>query len=365
MAATRRAAALLSLAVLSATGVRADDRASAGVWVHTDDDQLTVVHPVASARAEVAEDTHVGVGYDADVISAATVDVRTSASPRGFEETRHGLSAGVDHALSRTVSVGTGYALSLSPDHVTHAGSLRGAVEDDDRVNIYAASLGVARDSVGRAGDEEPVGSLWSLGGSLSWTTLLSADAVLDLAAAVEHQRGYLESPYRFVPVTTAMGQREVRVPEEVPDVRWRGALRGQIRLALTHWLFGRAFYRLHADDWGIAGHTLQLRVDVEPADRWLVAVHGRFHGQRGASFYDGEYDTLPEIPSLRTLDRELAPGFYVAGGLRVEHALGHWLGLDWRVDARAEVLRRRYIDTPQLPQRLSLTAGVGLVVER
>ena len=107
MGATRcpELATLIFASLLAATA-RADDRAAAGVFVHTDDDGLTVIHPIASTRVEVADDTHVGVGWEADVISAATIDVRTSASPRGFEETRHGLSANVDHAIRPTLSVG-------------------------------------------------------------------------------------------------------------------------------------------------------------------------------------------------------------------------------------------------------------------
>ncbi len=363
MAATRRI--VFALVLLAAFGARADDRAGAGLWVHTDDDGLTVIHPVATARVEVTEGTHVSAGYEADVISAATIDVRTSASPRGFDETRHGVSLGADHELARTARVGASTGLSYAPDHQTYSGALRGSLEDDARTNTVSASLGVAREVVGRAGDLEPMGGVWTVGGALAWTTLLSSEAVLDLSAAVERQHGYLESPYRFVPIVDAMGQLDVRVPERVPDGRWRGSGRARLRMGLARGVFAVGWYRLHLDDWGVAGHTVELSAAFEPAEGWLVTAHGRFYGQRGATFYQGTYATLPEMPVYRTLDRELAPGFYVAGGARVEYEAGEWLGMSWRFDGRAEVLRQRYFDTPSLPEKLALTAGIGLVVQR
>lgn len=365
MAATRVQLVAPLLASLVAVSAQADDRAAAGVFVHTDDDGLTVVHPIASARAEVAPDTHVGARWEADVISAATVDVRTSASPRGFEETRHGLAFSVDRAFAPTLAGTASGAVSWSPDHQAFAGGLRAAVEDDARTHTLSASVAFAHEEVGRAGDLETIGTLDSFGGTLAWATLLSRVATFDLAIAAEHQRGYLESPYRFVPVRSSGGQDEVRVAESVPDVRNRGATRAQVRVALSDGWFGRAWYRFHLDDWGVLGHTAELSVAAEPHPRWLVTVHGRFYGQRGASFYQAQYPTMPEIPSLRTLDRELAPGFYVAGGLRVEHELGDLLGFTFRADLRGEVLRHRYFDTPALPERHAITVGLGLAAER
>ena len=93
----------LALVAILVAPARAQDHATAAIFVHADDDQLTVVHPSASARATV-DRTAITARYDADVITSATIDVRTSASVRPFEETRHGLGLEGETSLSRAVA---------------------------------------------------------------------------------------------------------------------------------------------------------------------------------------------------------------------------------------------------------------------
>jgi hypothetical protein len=121
----------------------------------------------------------------------------------------------------------------------------------------------------------------------------------------------------------------------------------------------------VHADDWGIAGHTVELRVARAFGAAWTVALSGRFYGQRAASFYLGRYATLPDLPRWRTLDRELAAATHLGAGLWVEHVAGTVLGGDLRVDLRADLVRQRYYDTPRLPVRMALTAGLSVSLER
>lgn len=367
MAATdrRRRALLIAVLLTTAAAARADDRVGAAVFVHSDDDGLLVVHPVATAVAAVGEATHVLARYDADVVSAATVDVRTSASPHGFDETRHGGGLGFTHDLTRTLHLGGGYGFSYSPDYMTHSGAASLSIEDDRRLNTFGLSLAGARDSVGRTGEPEWVGHLTSLAGELSWTSILSPIAVMDVVGALEWRDGFQENPYRYVPIESSSGQSVVYVTEEVPDQRLRGALRGRLRVAPEDWLFLRGSYRFHFDDWGVAGHTVRARASAEAWGPWLFSVNGRFYAQRAASFYQGTYATLPSVPDIRTKDRELAQSWYLAGGARVEYEFAEWLGFAWRADLRGEVKWQRYFDTPVLPRRTSVTVGLGLSIGR
>ncbi len=368
MAATERRGWLrgwltVALLLVAATA-RADDEAEAALWFHVDDDQLVVIHPAASVRAGVTDETHVDAQYEADVISAATVDVRTSASPRGFEETRHGVSVGADQLLSRTVTLGGSYTLSYSPDYVTNAGALKLEAEDDTRTHRFGAAFGVARDWVGRVGDEGPMGHVTSIGGSLSYGAVMSKRMVGTIGAALEYQSGFLESPYRFVPLFRGE-QIAVYVPESVPDVRLRGALTGTLDLALSDWIFTRGSYRFHLDDWGIAGHTVEARVGLDLGESWLLTARGRVHVQRAASFYQGHYQTMPMVPEYRTRDRELARTLAIGGGLGVGRDLYVGSALVLRLELRGDITHRRYFDTPFLPSRLAFTGGFALVAAR
>jgi len=368
VAATDRAAFLaLALAILGlAVTARADDKAEAALWVHADDDQLVVVHPAVSVEAGITDETHVDAHYEADVISAATVDVRTSASPRGFEETRHGINIGADQSLTRTATLGGAYTLSYSPDYMTNAGALRFALEDETRTHRFGVSLGVARDKVGRVGDDEPVGHVTSFGGAVSYGVVWSSRLVGGVSAGLEYLDGFQESPYRFVPIyRTGTEQIAIRVPESVPDQRLRGALRGGLDWALLDWLFVSGSYRFHLDDWGIAGHTVETKLSMDLGESWLLSARGRFYAQRSASFYQGRYESMPNIPEYRTRDRELAQTFAVGGGLGVGRDLvvGDWGAL--RLELRGDLTYRRYFDTPVLPSRLAFTGGLALIAVR
>jgi hypothetical protein len=358
---------VLALAsTVAAVSVRADERFSGGVTVYANDDGLLVVQPATSAAADVAEGWRVNANYEADVISAATVDVRTSASPRGFEETRHGVGMSLERALSSTARLTAGHALSVSPDYLSNTVSAGAEIEDSSRRHTFSLGGAMAKDQVGRVGDPEWVGSLWVAGVSFMWAVVLSPRAVLDMAAAGELRRGYQESPYRFVPIYDAGAQASwLAVPESVPESRRRLAGRAQIRFSPTDGFFTRASWRVHADDWGLLGHTVRASGSVEVAGRWLFGIHGRFYAQRGASFYHGVYTTLPELPRWRTRDRQLAPGWSVAGGCRARWQFVQWGGWLLSLHLRGEVIHARFIDTPILPRRTGYITGLSLVVER
>lgn len=353
------------LLLTCALTARADDRVSAGAYYYGDDDGLTVWHPFATASVDLDEDTTIDVAYDADVISAATVDVRTSASVRPFTETRHGAAVGVERQLARTLRASSGYALSLSPDYRSHSLGARLSLEDDERNHTVTFGLRGSYDRVGRVWQNDDVGDILTLGASASWAFLLSSEAVVDVSAALEYQRGYLESPYRTVPIYGPSGD-SVRVAEEVPDVRLRAAGRARLRFRPASWLFVDARYRLHADDWGVLGHTVDTRVSLEPHERWLVTLGGRFFTQRGASFQQRRYEMATDatVPTLRTMDRELAESHALSGGARLAFSPGQLFGARTTIALRSRATWRLYRDTPNLRERVALEVGSSFTGE-
>jgi Protein of unknown function (DUF3570) len=381
----RGAALVATWAAFAACTARAEDRGSAAVFVYVSDDQLTVVHPSASVRADVAEDTELSAGYDADVITAATADVRTvayratgeetgevpdvvsGASVRPFHEMRNGLSLGIDHGFSRTLRGRAGYRFSHSPDYLTNAGSLGLALDDAGKNRTLSLSLSAAQDKVGRVGDDGYVGTLASVGATAGLSVLLGARAIAEVLVAFEEQLGFMENPYRTLPLYApdAPDDPLEHYLEQVPDDRARFAAEGRLRVGFTRRWFGRTHLRIHADDWGVLGMTTGLGVALEPARDWLWSVDGRLYLQRAASFYRGRYYGDGEVPALRTADRELARSGSLSVGTRLDWGFADWLGFGWRLNASAEVIGHRYDDTPRLPEVLAFQAGLGLVAGR
>lgn len=368
MAATdrlRRAALVAVLASL-AVDARADGRAAVGGHYYLDSDQLEVWHPHATVRLDATDELALRAAYDADVVSAATIDVRTSASTRAFTEARHGFGADLLHSPNSTLRWGVGGSSSFSPDYESGTTGLNVAIEDDGRVHTFSAALTGSYASVGRRGDQTRTGELWAAGLSLAWGVVLSPEIVLDVSAAGELQSGYLESPYRMVSIYEAGDPTaRVAIPEAVPDLRLRGALRTRLRIAPEDEVFLRGSYRLHADDWGVLGHTVEAEVTLAPIRELSITLSFRFLGQLAATFYRGRYESLPLLPELRTRDRELAAQSQLGGGLVVELMLPPVLDGDLGVFLRGEITHARLYDTPLLPERLSGIVGVGLSFRR
>lgn len=372
MAATDRtslAIATLSVVVLlgaASDAARADGRAAAGAYLYLDSDHLEVVHPYASLRVEADDDTTLTGSYDADVITAATIDVRTSASPRAFTEARHGIGLDVAHELSPTLRIGAGASGSFSPDTNSATASFRLAWEDDTRIHTLSLSGGGSFTGVGRVGDQAPAGLVGSGGLTAGWAAVLSNAAVLDVALAGELSLGYLESPYRFVSIyTRGAAEPWLAMPESLPDSRLRGAARVRLRVAPMDGLFLRGSYRFHTDDWGVLGHTVELGAVVNPVSALSLGIELRYLGQRASSFYQGRYETLPLIPTWAARDRELAATTTLSAGLRVELALPDIFDGESAVYARGEFIYTRLYDTWLLPERLAGVVGLGLTWTR
>lgn len=368
MAATerlRRLALVVSIASLAA-GARADGRVALGGHYYLDNDRLEVWHPHATLRIDATDELTLRAAYDADVVSAATIDVRTSASTRAFTENRHGIGGDALYAPSATLRLGLGASGSFSPDYESGTSGLSLAIEDDARIHTFSAALTGSYASVGRTGDQRRTGELLAAGLSLGWGVVLSPEMVLDVSAGGEVQSGYLESPYRMVSVYDA-GDPTARValPEAAPDLRLRGALRARLRIAPEDFVFVRGSYRAHADDWGVLGHTVEAELTLVPIRELTVTASFRFLGQRAASFYRGRYESLPLVPELRTRDRELAGQSQIGGGLLVELLLPPVLDGDLGVFLRGEITHARLYDTPLLPERLSGLVGLGLSFRR
>jgi len=361
----RAAIALLALLAL-ATGAGPGGGVGGDGHYYPASDGLEVWHPQARATVDANEELAGSATYDADVISAATVDVRTAASPRGFRETRHGVGADLAFAPTPTLRFGVDASGSFAPDFASGTVSARLALEDEARIHALSLSAAGSYAGVGRVGDQSLTGESGTLGLSVAWTTIVSEALVLDVAAAGELAWGYLESPYRFVTLyEPGLATSTVALPEAMPDQRLRASLRARVRVAPTDEIFLRGSYRLHADDWGVLGHTAELGASVAPIPELLVSVDGRYVGQRAASFYRGRYETLPLVPVNRTRDRELAGATTLALAARIDLRLPIVLEGQPTLFVRGELSHTRLYDTWLLPERVAGVLGLGLTFVR
>jgi hypothetical protein len=331
--------------------------------VYTDDDGVTVVSPTVSGAVNAGPAT-LDARVTLDIISAASVDLVTAASPRGFEETRTEAAVGAAWDFGRGTVTGLGYTVSLEPDFRTHAFGLSQTVDLLERHATISLRYGFAASKVGRHGDLDRARSTHSA--DASWTHVLSKTLALDLAVGASFVSGYQANPYRFVRLYAPGGSAHVTaVTEAVPSKRVRGVALARLRARLVPHVFFLGEYRFCADTWGVTAHTVTARVSGALwSDRLTLSAEVRGYLQDGASFYRVRYDTAPVVPARRTADKELGPMGSLTGGVSAELSLPPAPDHMLRVGLGADVVRFEYLDYAFLAGRTAAIVVVDLTWE-
>lgn len=372
-------AAIALLAGLRAGSARADDPSalSFDTLFYSDTDNVLVVSPQVAARhAFDDEGSEVTARAVVDVISAASVDVVSHATP-GFSEVRREADLGGARRIGVYLPA-LRYRYSDEPDYRSH--SFGGSVSRDlaDHDTTLALSYDVTLDTVGRSGTSFDLWSrrLTSHAAEASWTQVLSPLTIGRLAYSLTVQDGYLEKPYRYVPLFDEMTLADLdaqgmtldadnfslyrlpeRPPEEVPDLRVRHALAVRALRYLPGVGALQGDYRLYVDSWGMQAHTAVGTLRL-PLGRFRLDVEDRLHWQGAVDFWERTYAVGDDgaLPAWRTMDRDL--GSYWQDTLRVRGQVE--LG-DWTIYAMGGGMVTRFTDYLLLDWRFAILAETGV----
>jgi hypothetical protein len=336
-------------------GLASPARAQTDPWrvaldtlLYSDDDNVMVITPQLAVRYRPDEDgSEVWAKGAVDAISAASVDVVSHAT-NGFEEIRYEGNLGVSWAFGDYVP-SLSYRGSQEPDYTSNGGriGLEAGLAGGD--STISAGYGLTYDIVGRA--HTPWNAfrqeLFTHSADVGLTQVLTPNTLIRGVYTLTAQDGYMEKPYRYVPLFDQAGidraaadgvpldlssfdryRLPTRPPEEVPDQRYRHALAARF----MHYLEGirtglRIDYQFYFDDWGVTAHVLEPALQIGVSDE--VRIHAVLRGylQTRASFWQRTYvvDRPDAIPVYRTVDRDLSG--YVTGSLnaRVEWTPGRF----------------------------------------
>jgi len=379
------AAACLCLAWLlpSPATVRADDDGrwllGADSFFYSDSDNVLVWTSQALAKRQLDRDgSEVSARAVVDVVSAASVDVVSHATT-GFDEVR--LEGNLAAALRfGELLPALHYRVSREPDYESHGfgGGLSARLGSADSVG--SVDYTVTLDTVGRTDTPRALFSehLQSHAAEVGLSQNLDQRTVLRGAYTMTLQQGYLEKPYRFVPIFARADVLQAqsdgvelglhsferyysvgRPAESVPDSRLRHAL-GLRLLRYLDSIDGslRLDYRFYIDDWLLQAHTLEAALQQPLGEDLELAVFVRGYGQSGASFWERVYvvDDAETLPRHRTLDRKLSPYGSLTTGARMELRLGP---LDGYLDLRA--MATHFFDYLLLSDRIALISQLGV----
>jgi hypothetical protein len=349
---------------------------------YTDSDQVHVASPsVSGSVGNELAGWSVSGQYLLDAVSAASVDVVSTASRRWFEY-RHVGSASLE-IKSGQITLSGGGGLSREPDYLSLAGAVRLTVETVDKTLTPFLGLSYGQDDVGRTGQPRSTWrSMQKWGVQAGGTFVLGRSTIASLAGDAIFERGYLGKPYRYVPLfepgtgaSVPVGASidevnrrriDLRPADALPEVRDRFALTGR----LAHRFDGatlRADERLYRDSWVLQASTTDLRLMVELGRRVIIWPHLRLHLQDAVDFWQRAYEATPGpdgllgVPAYRTGDRELGSLHTLTSGAGLQVLLGDGVGTDWILSISADAIFTRYLDALYLTRRRALFASTSL----
>jgi len=353
-------------------------RAGTDVLGYLDDNSVWVVSPQLSVRYALDEDGgEIGARAAVDAISAASVDVVTHATS-DFSEIRYEAELSAAKAFGNHTPA-LAYRVSREPDYLSNGVSLGLTSRLGTPDSVLALGYGGTFDRVGRSGTPREAFEehLQTHTANLAFTQTLSQRLLVRGAYTLVYQRGYMEKPYRYVPIFTearaaaaeASGglsldtfdafRSNVRPPEEVPDTRVRhaAAVRALGYFPNTRTSL-RVDYRFYIDDWDVRAHTLEPVVRSAIGRHWELAGWLRAYRQNAASFWRRAYivSDLGTLPHYRSVDRDLSPYTTLTVGLRTT-----WHNERWSVYVDAAVAQTWYDDFLYLDTLTALLTQAGV----
>ena len=352
-----------ALLLVSSLASAAEVTVSSKVQVYADTDQTVVVSPHVTGTVTLDTKTALSATYTEDIVSSASVDVRTTASPRIFDRRQE-----VDFGLGQTVAsfqLGASYMHARERDYLSNGGSFSVSRELFQKNTTVSLRAGVMSNLVGRADDPLYQAPMTDWSGDLALTQIFTPTTIVQLNATFARTNGMIASPYRKVRVNVASGGAEpslLFLPENEPAERVRLAAAIGIKQALGDLVVLHGEYRLYRDTWEVLSHTADTRVlfDLSPV---TLRLRYRYYTQSRASFYQPTYDALRLYLSS---DRELSAFSSHLFGLKVE-----WqplrterTGALFRFDAKVEGMYFAYPEFVRLRERWALITQAGVAVD-
>jgi hypothetical protein len=306
----------------SYAGVLPEDRADV-LYFRYDGGDVTISGPSVLVRKSIGEHVSVSANHYIDMVSSASVDVQTSASPYDDERTQSSLSVDFLHGKS-TYSVG--FVNSDESDYL--AKTMFANVSHDMFGDLTTISFGykngqnevfqnVKIDGVKMNNptfDVDGVAEMESKSFNVAVTQVITKNMIMTGQYEVITDEGFLRSPYRsvrFFTTPTSQGLEE----ERYPSTRSSNSASFRAKYFLPYRAALDAMYRFYTDTWGVIGHTGELGYVHPWGSNWIFEGRLRYYTQTKADFYA---DIFPRsnFANFEARDKELATYNAITAGI-------------------------------------------------
>lgn len=376
---------------------------------------MTVYTPGLDVTATPWDFLTVRGGYEADIVSGASVSTKAGAayqathpgadvvSTASVSDVRHSPTGGVT-LKKGDVQYTASYTYGTENDYRSNSlfvGARTDAYEHNTQFEIsYARNWDLVCDRMQATTDTAPryralessdgcfTGSaptrtrhpLKIDGFQASWSQSWTPELTTQLVYTAQLVNGFQSNPYRSVIVAEGL-----RAQEHHPDTRVRQAIAGRLNYYVRPLKTALRFTaRIYRDTWDVISGTGEVEAERYFFEGFRLSARGRFYKQTGAIFWSDDYtggdDPAGPKGQYFTGDRELSPFWSLGLGLRASYAIlpkartdggrQRLLGLmtDAKVGLSADVLQFSYDEytlggTPVDNARafiFGLTAGAG-----
>jgi hypothetical protein len=295
--------ALLGLVASAQAGVLPEDRADVLYHLY-DGGGVEIDGPSILVRKQVGKSTSFVGNYYVDMVSSASIDVITTASP--YSEERKQWSLGMDYLRGNT-TMRVNYTSSVESDF--DAKTYGFSVSQDMFGDMTTLTLSYAKgdDIVGRSDDPAFERDNDRQHYGVGITQILSRNLIATLNFETITDEGFLNNPYRSVRYAdqgSALGYSYE--PELYPNTRTSNAVGLRAKYYLPYRAALEGEYRFYTDTWDIEGHTAAITY-THPWREFVFTGKYRYHDQTGAHFYR---DIFPreQATNFRGRDKELSP---------------------------------------------------------
>ena len=303
----------------ASAGVLPEDRADL-LYHRYDGGGVTIDGPSLLVRKKFMEKFSVSANYYVDMVSSASIDVVTTASPYEEERTQYSLS--VD-ALRGKTTYSLGYTNSDENDY--EADTAYFSLSHDLFGDLTTISLSFARgwdtvqqrDADGSGVDPNFLEKTDRRTYSIGLTQVVTRNMILGATLETITDEGFLNNPYRSVryvdPTNPGVGYS---FEDEVyPRTRTSNAVAFRGRYFLPYRAAVSAQYRWFNDTWGILAHTAQVGYTHPWGQKWTFDAKYRFYTQEAADFYS---DLFPRAQAQNFLARDKELSTFVSNTIGI-----------------------------------------------
>ena len=265
---------------------------------------VTIDGPSVLVRKSVGKSLSLSANYYVDMVSSASIDVITTASPYTEERTQY--SVGADYLRGNT-TISAGYTNSVESDFDANTYHIALSQDMFGQLTNLTMSYSYGDDTVRRSDDATFFRDNTRQAYGIGLTQILTRNMIAALNVEVLTDEGFLNNPYRsvrFLDVGNPLGYSFEQ--ELYPRTRTSNAVGIRTKYYLPYRAAIEAQYRYYIDTWDIESHTAALTY-IHPWRDFTFTAKYRYHDQTGAHFFRDMF-SRSQATNFRGRDKELSP---------------------------------------------------------